>query len=62
MPMVYLELFAGLALLLGGAEALIRGAVAIALRLGVSHLLIGLRGPRSRKASVQSEKWAPVFG
>jgi len=40
--MVYLELFAGLVLLLGGAEALIRGAVAIALRLGVSHLLIGL--------------------
>jgi cation:H+ antiporter len=36
------ELGAGMALLLGGGEALVRGAVAIARRLGVSPLLIGL--------------------
>jgi len=40
--MVYLVLLTGLALLLGGGEALIRGAGAIAVRLGVSPLLIGL--------------------
>ncbi|BCX19188.1 MAG: sodium:calcium antiporter [Geminicoccaceae bacterium] len=37
-----LEVGAGMALLLGGGEALVRGAVAIARRLGVSPLLIGL--------------------
>ena len=37
-----LEIVAGMALLLGGGEALVRGAVAIARRLGVSPLLIGL--------------------
>jgi cation:H+ antiporter len=37
-----LEIAAGMALLLGGGEALVRGAVAIARRLGVSPLLIGL--------------------
>jgi len=36
------ELGAGMALLLGGGEALVRGAVAITRRLGVSPLLIGL--------------------
>jgi len=40
--MTLLELALGLALLLGGGEALIRGAAAIAVRLGVSPLLIGL--------------------
>jgi len=40
--MTILELLVGLALLLGGGEALIRGAAAIALRLGISPLLIGL--------------------
>jgi cation:H+ antiporter len=40
--MTLFELALGLALLLGGGEALIRGAVAIAMRLGVSPLLIGL--------------------
>lgn len=37
-----LEIVAGMVLLLGGGEALVRGAVAIARRLGVSPLLIGL--------------------
>lgn len=36
------EIVAGMALLLGGGEALVRGAVAIARRLGVSPLIIGL--------------------
>lgn len=40
--MTILELLLGLVLLLAGGEALIRGASAIALRLGVSPLLIGL--------------------
>jgi len=40
--MTLLELALGLALLLGGGEALIRGAAAIAVRLGVSPRLIGL--------------------
>lgn len=38
----WIALFAGLALLLGGGEALVRGAVALATRLGVSKLIIGL--------------------
>ena len=37
-----LLIFAGLALLLGGGEALVRGAVQIAGRLGLSPLVIGL--------------------
>lgn len=40
--MVYLELAVGLALLLFGGEMLVRGAVAVAERLGVSPLVIGL--------------------
>jgi cation:H+ antiporter len=40
--MVWLSLVAGLALLLGGGEALVRGAVGAATRLGVSPLVIGL--------------------
>lgn len=37
-----IELLAGMALLLAGGEALVRGAVGLARRLGVSPLLIGL--------------------
>jgi len=37
-----LTLCAGVVLLLGGGEALVRGSVAVAARLGVSRLLIGL--------------------
>ena len=40
--MLYLELIAGFALLLVGAEFLVRGAVGLAERLGVSQLVIGL--------------------
>jgi cation:H+ antiporter len=40
--MVYLSLVAGFALLLVGGELLVRGAVAIARRLGTSELMIGL--------------------
>jgi cation:H+ antiporter len=40
--MVWLTLFAGLVLLLAGGEALVRGSVSVASRLGVSRLLIGL--------------------
>jgi len=40
--MTAVELVIGLALLLGGGEALVRGSVAVAMRLGVSPLLIGL--------------------
>ncbi|MFP4539152.1 MAG: calcium/sodium antiporter, partial [Dichotomicrobium sp.] len=40
--MVYVWLLVGLVLLLGGAEALVKGAATIATRLGVSPLLIGL--------------------
>ncbi|MBK8208572.1 MAG: calcium/sodium antiporter [Rhodospirillales bacterium] len=40
--MIYLELLGGLALLVAGAELLVRGSVGIARRLGVSPLLIGL--------------------
>lgn len=40
--MIWIELAAGLALLLGGGEALVKGSVGVAIRLGVSPLLIGL--------------------
>lgn len=40
--MTAIELLAGMALLLIGGEALVRGAVGLAQRLGVSSLLIGL--------------------
>ncbi|WP_138933119.1 calcium/sodium antiporter [Roseovarius arcticus] len=40
--MVYLQLILGFALLVAGAEALVRGAVSVAVRFGVSPLLIGL--------------------
>lgn len=40
--MIWVELAAGLVLLLGGGEALVKGSVAAASRLGVSPLLIGL--------------------
>lgn len=40
--MAFLEVAAGLVLLIGGAEILVRGAVALAQRLGVSPLVIGL--------------------
>ncbi|MGS4945230.1 calcium/sodium antiporter [Meridianimarinicoccus sp. RP-17] len=41
-PMTWITLGAGLVLLLAGGEALVRGSVAVAARLGVSRLLIGL--------------------
>ena len=40
--MVYLQLFLGFALLVAGGEALVRGAVSVAVRFGVSPHLIGL--------------------
>lgn len=40
--MIFLELAAGLVLLVVGGDGLVRGAVAVARRLGVSPLLIGL--------------------
>lgn len=40
--MVYLETLAGLLCLLAGGDALVRGAVALSQRLGISPLLIGL--------------------
>ena len=40
--MTYLQLIAGLALLLGGAEFLVRGAVAVAVKMGLSAMLIGM--------------------
>lgn len=40
--MIWLEIAAGLVLLFGGGEALVRGSVGAAARLGVSPLLIGL--------------------
>lgn len=40
--MIYLELVAGLCLLVAGGDGLVRGAVALARRIGVSPLLIGL--------------------
>jgi cation:H+ antiporter len=40
--MLYLELVAGLVLLVGGGDFLVRGAVLVARRIGVSELMIGL--------------------
>lgn len=40
--MVYLQVLAGFVLLLGGAEFLVRGAVAVAARAGLSAMLIGM--------------------
>ncbi len=40
--MIYLELAGGFVLLMGGAEFVLRGAVQLARRLGVSPLIIGL--------------------
>jgi cation:H+ antiporter len=40
--MLYLQIVAGLVILVVGAECLVRGSVAVARRLGVSALLIGL--------------------
>ena len=40
--MATLQILGGLLLLFGGGEALVKGAVAVAVRLGVSRLLIGL--------------------
>lgn len=40
--MIYVELLAGLILLVVGGDSLVRGAVAVARRMGVSPLLIGL--------------------
>ena len=40
--MIYLQLLGGFVLLLGGAEFLVRGAVQLAARLGISPLIVGL--------------------
>lgn len=40
--MIYLQLLAGLVLLFGGAEFLVRGAVAVATKMGLSAMLIGM--------------------
>ena len=40
--MTYVSLLAGLVLLFAGGEALVRDSVAVARRLGISPLLIGL--------------------
>src|SRR3989339_760801 len=40
--MTYLQLLAGFVLLLGGAEFLVRGAVAVASKMGLSAMLIGM--------------------
>ncbi|CCQ74858.1 calcium/sodium antiporter [Magnetospira sp. QH-2] len=40
--MLYLQIALGFVLLLGGAEVMVRGAVAVARRLGVSTLIIGM--------------------
>ncbi len=40
--MIYLELAGGFVLLMGGAEFVLRGAVGLARRLGVSPLMVGL--------------------
>jgi cation:H+ antiporter len=42
LQMIYLQLVIGFALLVAGGEALVRGAVSVASRFGVSPLLIGL--------------------
>ncbi len=40
--MIYLQVVVGFLLLLGGAEVMVRGAVAIAEKFGISHLVIGM--------------------
>ena len=40
--MIWLELMGGLVLLLGGGEALVKGSVGVATRMGISPLVIGL--------------------
>ncbi len=40
--MIYVQVIAGFVLLLGGAELLVRGAMALARRMGVSPLFIGM--------------------
>jgi cation:H+ antiporter len=40
--MMYLQVIAGLGLLLAAAELLVRGAVAVARRLGISPLVVGM--------------------
>lgn len=40
--MIYVQLIAGFMLLLGGAEVLVRGAIALAKRLAISPLVIGM--------------------
>ena len=40
--MIYLQIIAGLALLLAGAELLVSGAVTVARRLGISPLVVGM--------------------
>ncbi|MCW8970307.1 MAG: sodium:calcium antiporter, partial [Rhodospirillales bacterium] len=40
--MMYLQIAIGFMLLLGGAEFLVRGAVSMARRLGISPLVIGM--------------------
>ena len=40
--MIYIQLLCGFILLIGGAELLVRGAVSLASRLGVSPLVIGM--------------------
>lgn len=40
--MIYLQVLAGFVLLLGGAEFLVRGAVAVAAKAGLSAMLIGM--------------------
>ncbi len=40
--MIYVQLIAGFMLLLGGAEVLVRGAIALAKRLAISPLIIGM--------------------
>ena len=40
--MIYLTLIAGIALLLAGGDFLVRGAVGLAERLGIPHIIIGL--------------------
>jgi len=39
---MYLQVFGGFILILGGAEFMVRGAVSLADRLGVSKLVIGM--------------------
>ena len=40
--MMYLQVFGGFILLLGGAEIMVRGAIGLAKRLGISPLVIGM--------------------